>query len=225
VNTFCPDGYLPAREAIVRAAAYCFPESFAALEIAAAPQSETKTDNGLEALARALSQPPVIPDALCHEFQDIINQTVHLLRNLLHQGELTAYYFSGLFGDGRHAVSSGFWATTAADGVMESGTYWPIGRPAAWHEQRPGYPLFLLQAELDALLSDAVVEKRPFPEARMPDLVAALLKMDDLSNRRDQHRALCELPQFRQYHITDRVFREAARRAPRRPGVRRRKSR
>jgi len=91
--------------------------------------AETKADNSSEGLARALSQPPLIPHALRHEFQDIVNQTVRRLRSLLHQGELTAYYFGGLFGDGRHAVSSGFWATTAADGVMESGTYWPFGKP------------------------------------------------------------------------------------------------
>jgi hypothetical protein len=118
MNGFCPDGYMPTREAIVRAAEYWFPERIAALERAAAPQSETRADNSSEALARALSQPLGIPDALRHEFRDIVNQTVHRLRNLLHQGELTAYYFGGLFGDARHAVFSGFWATTAADVVM-----------------------------------------------------------------------------------------------------------
>jgi hypothetical protein len=218
MNGFCPDGYMPTREAIVRAAEYWFPERIAALERAAAPQSETKADNSSEALARALSQPLGIPDALRHEFSDIVNQTVHRLRNLLHQGELTAYYFGGLFGDGRHAVSSGFWATTAADGVMESGTYWPFGKPTRWYESRPNYSLFLLQSELDALLSEQPAKKRPLPKAKMPELVAALRKLDDLPNRRAQFQALCDMPEFREFKITDVLFREAARQVPRDAG-------
>ena len=67
-----------------------------------------------------------IPSALQQEFQDIANQIVYRLRGLLHQGKLTAYYFTG---DGCQAVSSEFWATTAADGTMVSGTYWLFGEP------------------------------------------------------------------------------------------------
>ncbi len=218
MNEFCPDGYMPTREAIVRAAEYWFPERIAALERAEAPQSETRADDSSEALARALSQPLGIPDALRHEFHDIVNQTVHRLRNLLHQGELTAYYFGGLFGDGRHAVSSGFWATTAADGVMESGTYWPFGKPTRWYESRPNYSLFLLQSELDALLSEQPAKKRPLPKAKMPELVAALRKLDDLPNRRAQFQALCNMPEFCEFKITDVLFREAARQVPRDAG-------
>ena len=218
MNGFCPDGYMPTREAIVRAAEYWFPERIAALERAAAPQSETKPDNSSEAVARALSQPPGIPDALRHEFQDIVNQTVHRLRNLLHQGKLTAYYFGGLFGDGRHAVSSGFWATTAADGVMESGIYWPFGKPPRSFEPRPNYSLFLLQSELDALLSEQPAKKRPLPKAKIPELVAALRKLDDLPNRAAQLQALRNMPEFREFKITDALFREVARQAPRDAG-------
>jgi hypothetical protein len=219
VNGFCPDGYVPTREAIVGAAEYWFPEKFAALERAAAPpQPETKPDNSLQALARALSQPPVIPDAMRHDFQDIVDQTVHRLRNLLHQSELTAYYFGGLFGDGRYAVSSGFWATAQADGVMESGIYWPFGRPPRSFEARPNYSLFLLQSELDALLSEQPAKKRPLPRAKMPELVAALRKLDDLPSRAAQLQALCNMPEFLEFKITNALFREAARQAPRDPG-------
>ncbi len=60
-----------------------------------------------------------------------------------------------------------------ADGVMESGTYWRFGKPTRWYKLRPNYSLFLLQSELDALLSEQPAKKRPFPEAKMPELVAA----------------------------------------------------
>jgi hypothetical protein len=203
--------------AILTCAKCWFPEQFAALERAAAPQSEAKPDNSLEAAVRAFS-PPHIPDALRLEFQAIVNQTVHRLRNLLHQSELTAYYFGGLFGNGRHAVSSGFWATTAADGAMESGTYWPFGKPTRWYESQPNYSLFLLQSELDALLTEQPAKKRPLPKAKIPDLVAALRQLDDLPNRKAQLQALCNMREFREFKITDVLFREAARQVPRDAG-------
>lgn len=208
MNRFCPDGYVPTQEAIVRAAEYWFPERFAALERAAAPQSE-------QALAQALSQPPGIPDALLHEFRDIVNQTMHQLRNFLHEGKLKAYYFRD---DGCHSVSRDSWATAQADGVMESGTYWPFGKPPRWYESRPNYSLFLLQLELDALLSERPATKRALPNAKIPDLVAALRTLDDLPNRKKQREALRKLPEFERYHLTDDVFREAEKQVPRKRG-------
>jgi hypothetical protein len=110
------------------------------------------------------------------------------------------------------------WATTAADVVMESGTYWPFGKPTRWYESRPNYSLFLLKSELDALLSEQPAKKRPLPKAKMSELVAALCKLDDLPNRRAQFQALCDMPEFREFKITDALFREAARQAPLDPG-------
>ncbi len=220
MNRFCPDGYVPTQEAIVRAAEYWFPERFAALERAAAPQSETKPDNSLEALARALSQPSGIPDALLHEFRDIVNQTVHQLRSFLHRGKLKAHYFGH---DGCHSVSRDFWATAQADGVMESGIYWPFGKPTRLYEWRPNYSLFLLQPELDALLSEQPAKKRPLPKAKMPDLVAALRELDGLPNRSAQLQALCNMPEFREFKITNALFRDAGRHVPRDAGRRSRR--
>jgi hypothetical protein len=120
VNGFCPDGYVPAQEAIAKAAEYWFPErlaalekAFDALERAAAPQSETKQlkpDNSLDTLARAFSQwqiPAAWQDDMWRqEFEDIWSQTARRLRNVLHQGTLKAYYFRD---DGCHDVSRKFW--------------------------------------------------------------------------------------------------------------------
>jgi hypothetical protein len=215
VNRFCPDGYVPAQEAIVRAAEYWFPKRFAALERAAAPQSETKPDNSFEALARALSQPPGIPDAWRPAFEEIASETVHRLRSFLHRGELKAYYFGH---HGCQSVSREFWATTHADGVMESGTYWPFGEPTRLYERPPNYPLFLLQSELDAQLSEQPAKKPGLPGSKMSDLVAALLTLDSLPNREKQREALRKLPEFERYHLTDEVLREAEKQVPRKPG-------
>jgi hypothetical protein len=221
VSDFCPDGYVPTQEAIVRAAKYWFPERFAALERAAArQQSETKPDNSFEALARALSQPPGIPDAWRPAFEDIASETMHRLRNFLHEGRLKAYYFGD---DGCHSVSRGFWATAHADGVLESGTYWPFGKPTRSYEGRPNYSLFLLQSELDALLSEQPAKKRDFPRAKMPELVAALRELDGLPNRAAQLQALCNMPEFREFKITNALFRRAARQVPRDAGRRSRR--
>ncbi len=218
MSVFCPDGYMPTQEAIARAAEFWFSEKFTALERAAERQWETKAENSFEAAARALSQLPEIPDPLRHEFCEIVNQTVHRLRNLLHQSKLTAYYFGGPFGGGRRAVPSSFWATTEANGAMESGTYWPFGRPTYWHESRPNYPLFLVQSELDRLLTEPRVKKRPLPKAKNAELLAALRKLDDLPNRPAQLETLRNMPEFREFTITNALFREASRQAPRDPG-------
>jgi hypothetical protein len=111
MSDFCPDGYLPSKEATFRAAKFWFPEQMAALETAAAPESQTKAVSSLDAAVRAFSQPQV-SDAWWHAFAEIAGQTVHRLRNFLHQGTLKVYYFGD---DGSHRVSREFWATADAD--------------------------------------------------------------------------------------------------------------
>jgi hypothetical protein len=228
VNGFCPDGYLPAQEAIARAAECWFPErvaaigeGFAALERLVAPQSETKqpSDNSLDALARAFSQSQIPAawqdDMWRHEFKDLWSQTAHRLRNFLHQGTLKAYYFKD---DGCHNLSREFWATGKADGVIESGTYWPLRAPTHLYEQRPNHSLFVKQSELDTLLSVQPAKKRPLPESKLPELVAAMRTHNDKPNRKEQREAVRKLPEFEGYHLTDAVFREAERQVPRDAG-------
>ena len=143
-------------------------------------------------MARAFSQ-PLVPDAWRHAFKEIANSGMHRLRNFLHQGNLKAYYFRE---DGCHSISREFWATDQASGVMESGTYWPFGEPTRWYELRPNHALFLLQSELDLLLSERPAKKRPFPNAKMPNLVAALRTLDNL-NREKQREALPQIARVR----------------------------
>jgi hypothetical protein len=216
MSDFCPDGYVRSQDAIVRAAESWFPDKIAALESATAPESQTKPDNNFDAVVRALSQPP-IPDAWRHAFEDIAGHTVYRLRNFLHEGKLKAYYFGD---DGCHSLSREIWATAQADGVMESGIYWPFGKPTRWHESRPNYSLFLLQSELEALLTEQPAKKRPLPNAKKPELVAALRKLDDLPNRAAQLQALCNMPEFREFTITDALFRAAAKETGPRPAGR-----
>jgi hypothetical protein len=219
MTDFCPEGYLPTGAAIVIAAERWFYDEFARIETAAAAGRQSGSDKGVDALARALSQAQ-IPDVLQLALQSLVYQVVHRLRNFLHLGKLTSYYFGD---DGCQPVSRDFWATAQADGVMESGIYWPFGQPTRLYESRPNYSLFLLQSELDALLSEQPAKKRPLPGAKMPELVAALRELDGLPNRAAQLQALCNMPEFREFKITNALFREAARHVPREAGRRSRR--
>jgi hypothetical protein len=156
---FCPDGYLTAQEAMERSARYWFSEQMAALETATAAelansQAEFNSLTSIEKVGRALSGQPSNSEGLQQQVRGVLTETEHRLRNFLHQGVLTAYYFGGLFHQGRQEVAREFWPTTEADGVLISGTYLPFGKPRAWHERRPSHPLFFLESELAALLSD-----------------------------------------------------------------------
>jgi hypothetical protein len=214
VIDFCPDGYLPALKVIAAAAQRWFGQRFSSLENATTSHQEMALESHIERPVRIFSQPP-IPDGCRQAFEEIKNETVHRLRNFLHEGELRGYYFGN---DGRHTISPKFWVTAEAEGVLESGVYWPFGRPSRVYDQRPNYPLFLLQSELDTLLSAEPAKKRSLPRSKISDVVAALRELGGLPNRQAQYQALCELPQFREFEITRAVFREAARLVPRERG-------
>ena len=146
---FCPDGYVPLHEAMFKAAEVWYPDQISALETAAAPvpESQTKPNNSLDAAVRAFSQGPIPAawqsDAWRHAFANIWSATAHRLRNPLHQGTFKVYYFND---SGCQHLSREFWATAKADGVIESGTYWPFGKPNSFYEPRPSYSLFIPKA-------------------------------------------------------------------------------
>jgi hypothetical protein len=180
---FCPDGYVTVQEAIARSAQYWFSEQIAALETAKARELAKSEDEfnaltSIQKAARALSGQPLISEGLRQQIAGVLTETEHRLRNFLHQGILTAYYFDGFFDHGRSGVRREFWPTTEADGVLISGTYWPFGKPRAWHEQRPSHPLFFLQSELAELLSDD--PKSPLRKSDVPTAVC-----DDADNSHD----------------------------------------
>jgi hypothetical protein len=205
---FCLDGYVSTGNAILSAAQRWFAEQFHNLERTRQAPVERKPEGHIEQAIRAFSNTEY-PE----EFEHIANQTVLRIRNLLHRGELTAYYFDNF---GRQSVSRDFWATAEADNGF--GVYWPFGRPSRVLEQRPNFPLFFLQSELDRVLSAQPGKKRSLPRSKTPELVIALRELAGLPNRQAQYEALCELSQFREFQITRADFREAARHLPRRGG-------
>ena len=158
MTLFRPDSYVRAQEALFRAAPEWFAEQMAALKIAALSELGKDEPNDRNAFtpiefARILGQSS-ISQGLRQQFEDILTQTEHRLRNLLSQGVLAGYYFGVQSGRGRHAVAREFWATREADGVLMSGEYWPSGKGGPWYEREPICPLFFLEAELTASLGD-----------------------------------------------------------------------
>lgn len=213
MSDFCPDGYVPSRVAIFIAAKFWFPKKVVSIEAAATGKTR------LHARSLPFAQRP---EAFQQAFEEIAEPTVLRLRNFLHQGKLTAYYFTD---GGRHSILHGFWATAQAEGRLQLGTYCPFGKPTRWYEQRPNHPIFFKQSELDALLADETAETRQFPTARNTDLEAAYRRPEIamLGTRKDQREAIKKLPAFKSYRITDRLFREAEKASGKRePGVKRR---
>jgi hypothetical protein len=175
--TFCPDGYVTVQEAVETSARFWFSEQIAAIENAdaielAASEDKFHSMSSLEQVAHVLSGQPSISEGFRQRITGVLTETEHRLRNFLHQGVLTAYYFGGSFHQGRNSAAREFWATTEADGVIFSGRYFPFGKPRAWHEQRPSHPLFFLRSELAALLNDdgkAPLRKPDVPNAGCGD--------------------------------------------------------
>jgi hypothetical protein len=211
---FCPDGYVSSQEAVLRAAQFWFPEKVASLDTVVLENVNKESVSSLSY--------PQLPEELRKLFEGITGQTVPRLRNFLHQGKLKAYYFEN---DGCRTVSRKFWATAQADGVIESGTYWPFGKPTRWYDKQPNYSLFMKQSELDALQVVEPAENRRFPMDKKKDLAAAYRSPEiaTLASRKSQREAIRKLEQFKSYRITDSLFREAENASGKRePGVKRR---
>jgi hypothetical protein len=190
-DVFCPEGFMPVEAAIVKAAHCWFSESLER----AVPQLAT-SDSSIEGAVQALRR------LRRAEWPwDAIEQTVTRLRNYLHQAKINAYYFTK---DGRQVVAQNFWATSEADGVLETGRYWPNGDPniiehgePSLVDEQPPTRFFFEQLELDALF---VKKPKALPRSKIPELVDALRKLPHLT-RPEQHEAIRGSFQDMIYHI------------------------
>jgi hypothetical protein len=118
-----------------------------------------------------------------------LSDTLKRLCDCLFAGQLTARYSVGAFG--WHTLSGENWSLPGAETALFRGAV----------------PLYFLRSEFDALF------KRPFPNAKMPALVAALREHADKLGP-ERRELVGQLPQFRDHHITDPIWREAERDAP-----------
>jgi len=222
--SFCPEGYVSIRQAIFRAAQFWYPEQYGAAFRAAGSSAAGNNDTipgSIEALERAISQ-QFPDDAFVDTAGQLFVTTLHRLRDSLHHGTIDAVYFTR---GGPQTVDKKFWATTEAEGILVSGTYWPYGKPNRSYEARPNYPLFIEQSKLDALLSEERASRK-FSRLKRSELAAAYRDPTIASlPRKAQREAIKKLEQFKSYQITDRIFREAERASGKRQaGVKKQKT-
>jgi hypothetical protein len=168
MSDFCPDGYVPSQIAIIEASQKWFSERWAVVQTPNADNSaiEAEPRRGVNALAWALSQPP-IPWEVQVMIADVVPKTVHRLRNYLFQDKLKAYYFGGLF-EGRHEVHPAIWVTPQGDGVLESGIFFPLGKPDRSYQQPLNVPIFFQRVELDTLLQKPALPQTPAAQTDPP---------------------------------------------------------
>jgi hypothetical protein len=131
-----------------------------------------------------------------------LDVTLRRLRGFVSTGELVPHYGVGVFG--WLAVPQDFWAAPEGEDALGSGYY----SPSPGH-RKPSYQLRVLKSELDALFKKRV----SFSPSRISALVEALKQHDhELGPKRRE--LVSQLPQFRDYHITDDIWREAEKQAP-----------
>jgi hypothetical protein len=158
VSSVCPDGYVPVQLAIAEAVKYWFSHRLDAIEMVAAANAAIK-DEPKNDMARAAAQ---------QMYMHMWLPAVERLRTHLSQGNLIkAYYFGIRPGDCRE-VPPAFWETPAASYVLETGTYYPVGKPDRWSGPRLSCQIFFRKAELDLLLSEPQSPKKRFPAAEKP---------------------------------------------------------
>jgi hypothetical protein len=210
VNSFCPDGYVPAGLAIAEALKYWFSHRLDAIQILAAANA---AGIDIDAPAGAPSRSPSW-EAWQQVYRNLWLPTVERLRKHLSQGNLIRAYYFGIRPGDRREVPPPFWERPETSYTLESGIYFPVGRPDGWLGPSLNCQLFFRKAELALLLSELQSPKTHFPDAKKPALVAAIQKLSHLT-RKAQRKVLVDLPDFRAYLITDDVFLEAAKQVPR----------
>jgi hypothetical protein len=174
------------------------PAPLSVLEAAERWHSNTKTTIEEMKAAPAASLSAAL-DSLDPKAFGWLADTLTRLCNHLFNGQLTARYFVGAFGE--QLVPKEFWSLPGAETALVRGADLPF------EQRRVRYQLFLLRSEFDALF------KRPLPNAQMSALVAALREHADKPSP-ERRKIVRQRPKFREYHITDDRWREAERQAP-----------
>ena len=142
MSSFVPDGYLPIDEAFARAMKRWFADQISKLE------QEVEYDR-----AKRLEDLPTTDDPVRRAFlqagahegarkaavpklEGIKREAEVKFRNLLYAGKLTAHFSEPVSGI-EWTIEAKRWATPATDGVIESGLYFPYGKPDGPYAKAP----------------------------------------------------------------------------------------
>lgn len=98
----------------------------------------------------------------------IVEASLNKFRQLLFNGTLSAVYLTP---SGASTIPANLWATSETDGVIETGDYFPFGRPVSIYQRVTVERVFIVATDLDRLSSPttpeagAMVVKRPAQRA------------------------------------------------------------
>jgi hypothetical protein len=157
-----PDGYLPITSAVYQALMHWFREKASTSleriekELSAADKNYSTTDPIPSHLVEIIQQ------KLDLDCQEEIDKTRHRLRKALHKGDLIAVYFSTRY-DEPSPIPRRFWPSPEADDVLETGDYFPYGRPKHYWKDRQSEAVLVREEDLRRLLSGEAIEPEVNP--------------------------------------------------------------
>jgi len=161
------------------------------------------------------------------EYTRLVSDVVERLRVLLRDGELRSFLFNRQLHNLFQKVPSEYWATPESAGMLERLFFEAFEIQSSVSQPVPRDLIYFSVGDLTELLEPGFTNERlvfykiRLDEGAKQDLADALPSLSERHpklRRPDQFKAARELPEFRQYRITDRDLREAARKAPIPPG-------
>jgi hypothetical protein len=144
MSEFIPAGYVPSETALLRAVEMWFEPELADLQrkYEASSHSSVSDDPLRNWFARQSEQSAFLKT----HGEPLLIKARDRFRQFLFEKKLTAYYFS--VRHGRQAIEHRFWAAPEADGVIETGQYYPFGKPRRLGQSFPCERVLIQEAEL-----------------------------------------------------------------------------
>jgi hypothetical protein len=161
------------------------------------------------------------------EYTRLVSDVVERLRVLLRDGELRSFLFNRQLSNLFQKVPSEYWAKPESAAMLERLFFEAFEIQSSVSQPVPRDSIYFSVGDLTELLEPGfanerlVFDKPHLDQGMKKDLADALRSLSERHpklRRPDQYKMARELPEFRQYRITDRDLREAARKAPIPPG-------
>lgn len=221
MDEFIPAGYVPIQAAFLKALEHWYRAELKEAEQRYAERMPKPTGDPVSDMIA--SQGPLQPSS---EDMKLAEEARRRFRQLFYDGDLSAIYFGtglGFTGPGEHSIEPGLWATSQGDGIIETGRYFPFGRPTRFAERRPYATVLIRDADLTTLLEGHEAKgpsREASAEAPSERRVSARALLDFLNSRADGQRRSSDVRAEASTHFggqtfTERQWREAWGKVPR----------
>jgi hypothetical protein len=213
-------GFLRAGHGILLAAKIWHKETFSEIERKAGPAVNAHGP---------LSQASLLA---FEKYKRLISSVAKRLNVLLSDGDLRSFFFNPQFAGRFEAVPTAHWSEPrSVDELVRLFFEDYEIQSSSSHPVVPRDLLYFSRSDLAESLHLEFARRWPFPKIaldplgkkELADALQSLSEQRPMLRRPDQFEAVQKLPEFRQYQITDADLREAARKAPLRPGRPRKK--